>query len=70
MNLGKVAQVARREYVARVRSKAFIFTTLLIPGLFVVWGSISGLLQRTDIDQLRLSVLDFGTGIGANLTLD
>ncbi len=68
MNLGKVAQVARREYVARVRSKAFILTTLLIPGLFVVWGSISGLLQRTDIDQLRLSVLDFGTGIGANLT--
>ena len=68
MNLSKVNQVARREYVARVRSKAFIFTTLLIPGLFVVWGSISGLLQRTDIDQLRLSVLDFGTGIGANLT--
>jgi ABC-2 type transport system permease protein len=68
VNFNKVAQVARREFVARVRSKAFIFTTLLVPGLFVLWGSISGLLQRTDIDQLRLSVLDFGTGIGTSLT--
>jgi ABC-2 type transport system permease protein len=67
VNVNKVAQVARREFVARVRSKAFIFTTLLVPGLFVLWGSISGLLQRTDIDQLRLSVLDFGTGIGGSL---
>ncbi|MFQ5743406.1 MAG: ABC transporter permease [Acidobacteriota bacterium] len=67
MSFNKVAQIARREFLARVRSRAFIFTTLLVPGMFVLWGGISVLFTRTDISQLRLAVLDFGTGLGGKL---
>ena len=33
MNVTQVYNIARREYLARVRNKAFIFTTLLVPAL-------------------------------------
>ncbi len=67
MNITKVAQIARREYLARVRSKAFIFFTLLPPIIMALSGSLVPLLTRADIDELRLAVIDVGTGIGEPL---
>lgn len=67
MNLGKMAQIARREYLARVRSKAFIITTLLFPGLIVVFAGLAPLMTRADVDVLRVTVVDAGTGLGETL---
>lgn len=67
MNFGKIAQIARREYLARVRSKAFIVTTLLLPGVIVLFAGLAPLITRADVDVLRIAVVDAGTDLGERL---
>lgn len=67
MSATKVLHVARREFLARVRSKAFIISTLALPAIMGLWGLVAGVMTRADLDELRLSVLDVGTGLGESL---
>ena len=67
MKVNKVFSIARREYLARVRSKAFVISTIFIPAIFVLVFFVIGLMQRADIDELRLTVVDAGTGFGEGL---
>lgn len=64
MKPAKVLSIARREYIERVRSKAFIFTTLLVPGLLAVYAVLFPAMTRVDVDELRIKVIDAGTGLG------
>jgi len=67
MKAAKVISIARREYVARVRSKGFIFTTLLVPALMGLYAVIIPAITRTDVDELRITVVDAQTGVGEAL---
>lgn len=62
MNLTQVYTIARREYLARVRSKWFIISTLMVPAIFAGWAAVRPLLERTDVGQLNVAVIDVGTG--------
>lgn len=62
MSLTQVLNIARREYLARVRNKAFIFTTLLVPALMGFYVLLPTLLDRADVDVVRLVLIDAGTG--------
>ncbi len=67
MKPAKVIAIARREYIARVRSKAFIITTLMVPGFMAFYAVIFPMMIRADVDVLRITVIDAGTGIGGAL---
>ncbi len=67
MNAYKVLSIARREYLARVRTKAFVITTLMVPAMFGVYAVVFPAMTRADVDELRLTVVDTGTGIGDSL---
>ena len=67
MKVDKVVSIARREYLARVRSKGFIISTLAMPLIMLMAFAVGALMQRADIDQLRLVVVDAGTDLGADL---
>jgi len=62
MNFQKVFTIARREYLARVRNKWFVISTLMVPVLMASPMLITGLITRTDVDELRLLIVDVGTG--------
>lgn len=62
MNTTQVYNIARREYLARVRSKWFIISTLMVPLIFAGWAAARPLLSRADVDVLRVALLDAGTG--------
>jgi len=68
MKPAKVMSIARREYIARVRSKGFIFSTLLVPGLFALYAVLFPAMTRVDVNELRVKVIDAGTGLGDALT--
>ena len=52
--------IARREYIARVRNKAFIFTTLLVPILLLGYITVLPILfTRTSTEKLSLALADF-----------
>ncbi len=68
MNFTQVMTIARREYLARVRNKAFIFTTLLVPAMIGLQFGVSALLSRSSIDELNVAILDVGTGRAEVLT--
>ena len=36
MNLTQVAKITRREYIARVRTRAFVIVTILVPAFLVL----------------------------------
>jgi len=67
MKAAKVLSIARREYVARVRSKGFIFTTLMVPGFLAIYAVVFPAMTRVDVDELRIKVVDVGTGLGDGL---
>ena len=67
MKAAKVLSIARREYVARVRSKGFIITTLMVPGMMAFYAVIFPAMTRADVDEIRITVVDAGTGIGDTL---
>lgn len=64
----KIYSIARREYIARVRSKAFLITTLLVPALMGFYAIIIPAMTRADVDEIRVIVVDAGTGLGDALT--
>ncbi len=67
MKAAKVISIARREYIARVRSKGFVITTLMVPAMMAIYAVILPAMTRADVDELRITVVDAGTGIGAAL---
>jgi ABC-2 type transport system permease protein len=58
MNWKKVFAVVRREYMERVRTKAFWFGTLLIPALLLALIGIQIALSSRSTGDRRLAVLD------------
>jgi ABC-2 type transport system permease protein len=64
MKMSKVISIARREYIARVRSKAFIITTMMVPAMMGIYAVVIPAMTRADVDELRITVVDAGTGIG------
>ncbi len=67
MNFTQVMNVARREFIARVRNKWFIISTLMVPALMGMIVAIPQMLERADIDELRLKVVDVGTAQGGRV---
>ncbi len=67
MKAYKVLSIARREYLARVRTKAFVITTLMVPIMFGIYAVVFPAMTRADVDELRLAVVDTGTGMGDSL---
>ena len=65
----KIGLVIKREYLTRVRSKAFIFTTILLPvfsiGILVV--TIALATRRTDRTQ-HIAILDQSNGLAKDIT--
>ena len=65
MSPSLVFKIARREYLARVKSRAFVLMTVFVPaflGMYLLAVPFLGRPSRTD---LRLAVVDAGTGLGA-----
>ncbi len=62
MNFQKVFTIARREYLARVRNKWFVISTLMVPILMASPMLITGLITRADVEELRLLIVDVETG--------
>ena len=58
MNWKKTFAVVRREYVERVRTKAFWIATLLIPILFLGYVAIQVALSRKTGGERKLVVVD------------
>jgi len=62
-----VFKVARREYLARVRSRAFVLMTVFVPAFLGLYLLAVPMLGRSSNKDLRIAVLDAGTGLGANV---
>jgi len=67
MNLTQIAKIARREYLARVRNRAFIVMTVLVPLFLGLYVFSVPLLSRSGSRNLRVAVIDGGTGLGQPL---
>jgi len=65
MSPSLVFKIARREYLARVRSRAFVLMTVLVPAFLGMYMLAVPLLGRSSSKELRIAVLDAGTGLGA-----
>ena len=63
MSGAQVLKIARREYLARVRSRAFIVMTVAIPALLGFYMFSIPLLTRTRNVEERFAILDAGTGL-------
>jgi len=58
MNWKKTFAVARREYVERVRSRAFWIATLLIPVLFLLYIGIQISISKRSGGERHVTVVD------------
>ena len=68
MNPSQIVKIARREYLARVRSRAFIFMTVLIPLLMGGYMFLMPLVfTSSGVDELRIAVVDVETGLAPAL---
>jgi len=56
--MGKIGLIIKREYLTRVRNKAFILTTILTPLLFVVFIAGSIYLSVKGKEDLKVAVID------------
>jgi ABC-2 type transport system permease protein len=63
----QVFKIARREYLARVRSKAFMIMTAVVPAFLGLYMFSAPMLMRTANTDLRLAILDAGTDVGGAL---
>jgi ABC-2 type transport system permease protein len=63
--MNKVWLIFQREYLTKVKKKAFILTTLLVPILFVAATVGIGLISNSSTTKLRLAVKD-DSGLFAN----
>lgn len=66
--MSRVFSVARREYLERVRSKAFIISTVLGPTLLAAFMIAPVLLTRQRGRPLRVAVIDASGALGAEVT--
>jgi ABC-2 type transport system permease protein len=62
-----VFKVARREYLARVRSRAFGLMTVFVPAFLGLYLLAAPMLGRSSNKDLRVAILDAGTGLGSNV---
>src|SRR5262245_18193129 len=73
MNMNKVIVIARREYLTTVRRKAFVFTLLLTPAIFLVAGVVSTKLQISaavaKMSESRIIAVVDSSGLYANAPL-
>ncbi len=60
--MSKVIAVIRREFVERVRTKAFVLTTLLGPLFFIGMIMLPALLIGREVTGRKVVVIDAGTG--------
>ncbi len=68
MNPQQIYKIARREYIARVRNKAFVVMTLLFPVLMAAYMFVVPLLfTSTGQEEIKLTILDSGTRLGGKL---
>jgi ABC-2 type transport system permease protein len=67
VSAAQILKVARREYLARIRNRAFIVMTVLVPVLLGGYMFSVPLLTRSRTTTLRLAVLDNGAGLGGAL---
>lgn len=68
MNLNQVYKIARREFLARVRSRAFIIMTIMVPAFMGAYMFIfPAIFSTTGTNTLRLALLDAGTGLSDGL---
>ena len=64
----KMLAVARWEYVEKIRSKAFLFSLIIIPLLMVAMGILPGVLAtRPDSDPRKIGVFDQTGGLFEDL---
>ena len=56
---------SRDAILARVRSRAFVLMTVLVPAFLGMYMLAVPLLGRSSSKELRIAVLDAGTGLGA-----
>lgn len=64
MSLNQIYKIARREYLARVRNKAFIFTTIMVPAFMAFYTLVMPLFfTQTGTNQLNLALIDGGTNL-------
>ncbi|MDP6580437.1 MAG: ABC transporter permease [Vicinamibacterales bacterium] len=64
MSVTQILKIARREYLARVRSRAFIFMTVMIPAFLGAYMFVLlALFSSSGGDDLRVALLDTGTGL-------
>ena len=64
MNFTQIYKIARREFIARVRNKAFIFTTIMVPVFMGAYMLVMPLLfTQTSTDQLELALVDGNTNL-------
>ena len=67
MNLTQVAKITRREYIARVRTRAFVIVTVLVPAFLGLYMFAIPLLGRSGTAELRVAIVDAGAGLGQPL---
>ena len=69
ISFSQVYQILRREYLARVKNKAFIMTTIMVPTLMVAYILVLPLLfSGSGPSNLRIAVIDVSTGLGEKIT--
>lgn len=65
----KVIAVIRREFVARVRTKAFVISTILLPVMIVFFAVVPALLMSGSNETRRIAVVDAsGSGLGQQVS--
>jgi len=65
MSPRQIFHIARREYIARVRNKAFVFTTIMVPAFLGAYTLIvPRLFEQTGSKELVVTVVDRGSGLG------
>ena len=67
MNPTQIIKVARREYLARVRNRAFVFMTILIPVLMGLYAFVMPLIVESGSGEVRLASVDTGSAVGPAL---
>ncbi len=65
ISFSQVYQILRREYLARVKNKAFIMTTIMVPAFMIGYLLFLPLLfSGSGASDLRIAVIDVSTGLG------
>lgn len=60
--MNKLSAIIRREFIERVRTKAFIIGTLLVPVMMLVFGVLPGILMNQDTRVRSIALIDASTG--------